>query len=280
MRQNYKDKLNLEQILNLISEGKTLSEIGVLIQVPPQRLSYFLIKNGVRIKKVNPYNSNFFKDINSELKAYILGYIIADGCITIEERNNRPSTINRVQFQTAESDLQVISLIRDVIAPSNKISFVESKKSNRQNTIKLRLANKEIVKDLIELYNIKPRKTFDFNFKFPSIPEELKRHLIRGYFDGDGSVGKRHFSFIFNSKYFLQEVLDCFLKEIPDLKYYIYEENRSKTTYYSLHFSVNKKSRVDLYNFLYKDSTYKLERKSSKFLNTVLNSKSKDLLSV
>ena len=64
------------------------------------------------------------------------------------------------------------------------------------------------------------------------------------------------------------------------MKYYIYEENRSQTTYYSLHFSVNKKSRVDLFNFLYKDSNYRLSRKYDKALNTVLNSKSKELLSV
>lgn len=227
------------------------------------------------------YNTLFFKQIDTELKAYLLGYIVADGCITIENRKDRPITskIRRVQFQCAISDLQIIELIKSVIAPNNKISYIKGK-GNKQDYIKLRLANTEIVNDLITLYDIQPRKTYHKEFQFPNIPQELKKHFIRGYFDGDGSVGKTHFSFIFNSKYFLQQCLDIFLKEIPDLKYYIYEEDRHKTLYYSLHFSVNKKSRVDLFNFLYKDCNYKLERKYHKFLNTVLNSKSKNLLSV
>ena len=231
--------------------------------------------------KINSYNQDFFEKIDSELKAYLLGYIVADGCITIEHRKEKPnSPIRRVQFQPSIEDLQVITLMRDVIAPNNKLTIVKSKRPNRKDTIKLRLANTKIVNDLINLYSIHPRKTYDKNFKFPSMDKQFKRHFIRGFIDGDGSIGQRHFSMIVNSKLFLEDILKEFLEEIPDLKYYIYEENRKFTTYYSLHFSVNKKSRVDLFNFIYKDSIYKLDRKYNKALNIVLNSNSKELLSV
>ena len=231
--------------------------------------------------KINNYNKDFFKEIDSELKAYILGYLVADGCITIEQRKEKPNNpIRRVQFQPSVDDLQVITLIRDVIAPTNKLTIVTSKRSNRKNTVKLRLACTEIVNDLISLYNIKPRKTYDSLFRFPKMEKQYRRHFIRGFIDGDGSIGTRHFSMVCNSRLFAEDLLKEFLEAIPDLKSYIYNESRSQTTYYSLHFSVNKKSRVDLFNFLYKDSNYRLNRKYDKALNTVLNSKSKELLSV
>lgn len=231
--------------------------------------------------KINSYNQDFFEKIDSELKAYLLGYIVADGCITIEHRKEKPNNpIRKVQFQPSIDDLQVITLMRDVIAPNNKLTIVKSKRLNRKDTIKLRLANTKIVNDLINLYSIHPRKTYDKNFKFPNMDKQFKRHFIRGFIDGDGSIGQRHFSMIVNSKLFLEDILKEFLEEIPDLKYYICEENRKFTTYYSLHFSVNKKSRVDLFNFIYKDSIYKLDRKYNKALNIVLNSNSKELLSV
>lgn len=231
--------------------------------------------------KINNYNKDFFKKIDSELKAYILGYIVADGSIIIEHRATKPNNpIRRVQFQPSVEDLQVVTLIRDVIAPTNKLTIVKSKRENRKDTVKLRLACTEIVNDLINLYNIKPRKTYDTEFRFPSMEDKLKRHFIRGFIDGDGSIGTRHFSMICNSKLFALDILKIFQAEIPELKHYLYTENRGMTDYYSLHFSVNIKSRVDLFNFLYKDSNYMLKRKYDKALNAVLNSKSKNLLSV
>ena len=99
--------------------------------------------------KINNYNKDFFKEIDTELKAYILGYIVADGCITIEQRPLKPNNpIRRVQFQPSVDDLQVITLIRDVIAPTNKLTIVTNKRGgNRKDTVKLRLACTEIVKD-------------------------------------------------------------------------------------------------------------------------------------
>lgn len=231
--------------------------------------------------KINKYNEDFFKVIDSELKAYILGYIVADGCITIENRKSRPnSPIKRVQFQPSIDDYQVIKLIRDVVAPNNKITLVKSKKENHKDTIKLRLANKNIVEDLMDLHKIFPRKTLDRNFKFPTMEKSVERHFIRGFIDGDGSFGKQHFSMICSSKYFADDILKRFLENIPDLKHYLYKENRKYIDYYSLHFSINKKSRIDLFEYLYKDCTFKLNRKFYKILNTVLNKGYKRPLSV
>lgn len=280
MRKNFSKLLDLEKIKELQKSGKSLTTISKDIGASTSVISNFLCKNGVYTKNINHYNHNYFEQINTEAKAYILGYIIADGSIIKEERKNRTSTIDRVQFQCQKEDVEILELIKREIAPQNKITTIVSKTINKKDTVRLRLASKKIVSDLINLYSISPRKTYDKTFRMPSIPEEFKKAFIVGFMDGDGSIGKRHFSMILNSPLFMEDILSEFLKEIPDLKYYKYKENRKYTDYWSLHFSVNKKSRLDLFNFLYKDTSIRLERKYLKALNSVLNSKSKELLSV
>lgn len=75
---------------------------------------------------------------------------------------------------------------------------------------------------------------------------------------------------ICNSEIFAYQIKDEFLKVIPELKWYIYKENRKYTDYWSLHFSINLRVSKPLYEYLYKDSTVFLKRKEQ-ILNTVLN---------
>ena len=46
-----------------------------------------------------------------------------------------------------------------------------------------------LICDLVQL-GITYKKTYESSsFVFDNIPNELKRHFIRGYMDGDGSIG-------------------------------------------------------------------------------------------
>lgn len=65
---------------------------------------------------------------------------------------------------------------------------------------------------LVNKYHILPKKTYDLEFQFPfnTIPEELHRHFIRGFMDGDGSINNCELRFIFNSRLFMNQVIDKF----------------------------------------------------------------------
>lgn len=215
--------------------------------------------------------SDYFKCINSEAKAYILGYIVADGSIEESIRKNRPSKLVRLRFGCISEDDEILKFIQKEIAPNNKLRFYQSKIPNRKQTTILQICDKELISDLRNLYNIQPRKTYDANFEFPNIPKEYERHFIRGFIDGDGSIGTRHFSMICNSPIFVNQIKDKFLEVIPTLKWVIYEENRKFTPYWSLHFSYNIKVRSSIFDYLYKDATIYLKRKRDIALNTVLN---------
>ena len=216
------------------------------------------------------HNSDYFKEINSEIKAYILGYIVADGSIEESVRKNRPSKLIRLRFGCVTEDDSILQLIQKEIAPDNKLRYYQPKASNRKQTTILQICDKELVNDLRTLYNIQPRKTYLSDFEFPNIPYRFERDFIRGFIDGDGSIGRHHFSMICNSEKFAIQIKDKFVKEIPELKSYIYKENRKNTDYWSLHFSMNLKVAKSIYKYLYKDATVFLKRKES-ILNTVLN---------
>ena len=217
------------------------------------------------------HKSDYFRVIDSEVKAYILGYIVADGSIEESVRKDRPSKLIRLRFGCVTEDDEIIKLIQKEIAPNNKLRFYQPKAENHKQVTILQICDKELINDLRTLYNIQPRKTYDEDFEFPNIPSKYERDFIRGFIDGDGSVGARHFSMVCNSPKFAEQIRDRFLKVVPNLKWVIYKEIRRKTPYWSLHFSYNIKVRKPIFDYLYKDATVFLKRKRDKALNTVLN---------
>lgn len=236
------------------------------------------------MKNVSPRNkknhrSDYFKEINSEVKAYILGYTVADGSIEESVRKDRPSKLIRLRFGCVSEDDELLKLIQREIAPDNKIRYYQPKQKNHRQTSILQICDRELTHDLRTLYDIQPRKTYLQDFEFPNIPKKYERDFIRGFIDGDGSIGKHHFSMICNSLKFAEQIRDKIIEAIPNLGWHIYEENRKFTTYWSLHFNMNLKISKSIYNYLYKDATVFLKRKERK-LNTVLNTVDKRTVSV
>ena len=216
------------------------------------------------------HRSDYFRNIDSEVKAYILGYMVADGSIEESVRKDRPCKLVRLRFGCVSEDYEIIRLIQREIAPNNSLRFYQPSGNRKQTTI-LQICDKELINDLRTLYNVQPRKTYDADFEFPNIPKEYERDFIRGFIDGDGSIGTRHFSMICNSPIFANQIKDKFLEVIPTLKWVIYEENRKTTPYWSLHFSYNIKVRKPIFEYLYNNATVYLKRKKNIALNTVLN---------
>lgn len=214
--------------------------------------------------------SNYFRTIDSETKAYILGYLVADGSIEESTRKDRPSKLVRLRFGCVTEDDEILKLIQREIAPNNKLRYYQPKEQNHKQTTILQICDKELINDLKTLYDIQPRKTYKNDFNFPNIPKKYERDFIRGFIDGDGSIGRHHFNMICNSERFAIQIRDKFLEKIPELKSYIYKENRKYTDYWSLHFSMNLKVAGKLYNYLYSGASVFLKRKES-ILNTVLN---------
>lgn len=208
-------------------------------------------------------SQNFFEKIDTQEKAYILGFISADGCV------HKTSLIINI----SNNDIEILEKIKENIGSTHPIKISAERKSILNGKIiksgkmaALRIVNKKISIDLFNL-GIVPKKSL--TLKFPTndqVPNNLIRHFIRGYFDGDGSVFKSKkcnclrirfcgtYDFLLSIKGFLENNL--------------IKSNKITKNHNIFEFGIGGKKNINkFYNFLYKDSTIFLQRKKNIFKN-------------
>lgn len=214
-------------------------------------LEYHFKKLNLPVKKFNrkyKVNHTFFSIIDSELKAYLLGFFAADGSVNKD---------GRISICISEKDSYIINLFRESICKEkieNKIINLKGTK-NRQPQLTWRINSPTIIKDL-EKFGIKNKKTYlelsmkdlDFNYRI---------HFLRGFFDGDGHVRKNRFEAVIVSatKNILNEFIEVL--DVLNIKSKITIDNKGL-------FRMVIYGKINLSNFfkyVFKDSTYFLNRK-------------------
>lgn len=120
---------------------------------------------------------DYFKVIDSDEKAYWLGFIAADGCVFIGGRQHTLS------IQLQRRDRHWLERFRDIIAPGAKLTD-----NAGPNSTSLSIGSQELVRDLLAL-GITPRKSN--TLEWPKVPEVFVMPFLCGYFDGDGSLVRR-----------------------------------------------------------------------------------------
>ena len=256
------------------TSGKELSEIyGCSSITINKHLKNMGLKNNYQTKWVN---DNYFDDIDNEEKSYLLGFLIADGCIREENDNRNPNwKSKRICFSNSIDDKEVMELIHNRICPNHIMKQVHYTKGaeNRKPQHVLQWTSNHMIDTLINKYGILPNKTNDKNFKFPfeSIPEELHRHFIRGFMDGDGFINKSELKFVFTSVPFMNQIIDKFKilfdnhsDIVWDFNYTITEYDGKTTKYWKVFIPMGHGRDKLIKNYLYKDSTIYLTRKYNK----------------
>lgn len=217
---------------------------------------------------------NYFNVINTEAKAYLLGFILADGCI------QQGYGVNSIRLNNSTDDIEVGELFQKEIFPGNKLCF--RKNIGKKDSFNIKGSSKEIIADLAK-FNVKPNKTYDINFKFNfnTLPVKFLRHFIRGFFDGDGTFTNYRFEFITTSKNFGNQIIEIIENQF-NVSHHFREKQGKNLIEYMFYFNCKKDKTYkkkdfikDLYEWFYKDSICFLKRKKSKFemyLNAVVSS--------
>lgn len=248
----------VDECCKLKIEGFTLSEIAEKINYSTRTVSDFLKKGncgGLRkSSRKDHFNENYFEVIDSEDKAYFLGLLYSDGNIYMKRM--------RVQLTLINSDKYILETFQKCINSTGKIY------SDRGKYSKIILDSKKMVNDLIKLGCI-PQKCFKVRFPDEGqIPDYLMRHFIRGYFDGDGHIGKRSknaYRASISSNYQILSSISLFLNNLgieTSTLHKRYPEKEQSS--YSIH--IKSRSIKKLLAYMYKDSNYHLTRKQ-KFYN-------------
>lgn len=122
------------------------------------------------------YDRDFFKKIDSEAKAYFLGFILGDGHIS-----NGKSKMVTIKIQ--ENDEKILKTLIDEIGGDLK-----QIRHGREGFVDVNIASQEWIKDLNRLGVPSGKKAYIETDVLKNVPKELQNHFIRGIFDADGSV--------------------------------------------------------------------------------------------
>lgn len=242
-----------------LNENYTLKQLGKEFSCSYPTIRNLLNKHNIQSrgnKQGYPRNEYYFSKIDTEEKAYWLGFLYADGCV---HSNNNEISINITDKEHIEKFKIAIGAVNHKITETNDKRFTNAK-TLYQFTIK----DEQLHKDLIQ-WGCVPQKSLLLN-KIPNIPRDFISHFIRGYFDGDGSLhylqGTNNYRISFiGTKDFLNDIQ----KEIST-NVSLYYGSSGKA--YQL--SISGRKQVErILNYLYKDSQEKtrLNRKYQTYLN-------------
>lgn len=133
-------------------------------------------------------NLEYFKIIDSSIKAYLLGFIAADGCL-VKNKGDKTSTTLTVTIH--RKDIAILDLMKKELNSSLTIKNITIKSKSLSSYkldvdhVRFSTSKKEIIQDL-KKYGLSSRKSLDMPNLLQNIPEEFKDSFIIGYFDGDG----------------------------------------------------------------------------------------------
>lgn len=175
------------EVLNKYKELNSIIEVAKFFNISYETVRIILRKNGYVSNKKKPVYSNtliidYFKNIDTEDKAYFAGFIKADGYIDKDRR--------RFALRINERDIEILQRFCDALnLPQERINYLKRSKEseyyskNRLNSVEVAVTHNEFVSYIDDI------KSESFISK---IPDELVYHFIRGYFDGDGCINYKN----------------------------------------------------------------------------------------
>lgn len=248
-----------------------LAQIAKIYDSVHGTIRQVLIRNNIpRRRQIRDFiNENYFDKIDTETKAYLLGFITADGCIynPINQNKKKIKWQKHLCIMLQNRDIGILELIKKELNSSKKIIYI----STRSNSCKFSITSDRICDKLIS-YGCGERKTFTARFPQPGIiPNNLIKHYVRGLFDGDGCICSTQqdkkqnpcFSFDICGT---QEICNAVQQELSNI---VVLEDKKKMPLqqgkiYRMYYR-KLQSLKNIYNYLYNDATIFLDRKRNKF---------------
>lgn len=250
----------IDKMSDMYINGMTTREIGRLYGICDNSVSKLLKNNGVEIRRAvrrsKIKNHRYFQNIDTPQKAYFLGWMISDGSVVTSR--TRPDRAPIISIEVHNRDRCILERFAEELGADDTVVHLHEKRNHAH----LRFASEEMASDLAQ-YGVVPNKTW--TMYLPIIDEALMPHLIRGYFDGNGTVtvnkkdGTRRFAF-YGSEEICTNIRDYLHNTIG-----INKNKVSKSTCYHVWWGGKSPSKL-FYEYIYNDcDDLKLDRKKIKF---------------
>lgn len=185
--------LSCSELHKLIySDFKSLRQISREIGVSRSVINRWLKECSIQKKSFRSnikINYKFFDKIDTEKKAYWLGYLWCDGYNNLKGRNGKRKnslylvSIDKDVVQKFKSDLNSDHLIKNY----NSNSYSGYNEGKFREMYSINICNKYLSERLAINYGLIPHRTTAIFLK-DLVPKNLMRHFIRGIIEADGSI--------------------------------------------------------------------------------------------
>ena len=172
-----RDRQGIIEICDRYSRGEGSWKIARNFSLyPPDVLRIVRANNGtVRPAIKYDVNHSVFSVIDSQAKAYWLGFIAADGYVGYRDA---------LRVNLAKGDSGHLEKLRIFLETNSPVKSY-APRSNPHGFSKLSVTSKPICSDLAKFGIIGKKSSV---LRWPNLEESLLRHFLRGYFDGDGCI--------------------------------------------------------------------------------------------
>lgn len=250
------ENINWFLIKDLYEKGKSLTKLSEEFNISRWIITKNLKLLGTDIinkQNILKFDNTVFDKIDTEEKAYWLGFIFADGCIS---DNTKCIYKNVFELSLKLSDINHLYKFN---------SFMKHTRCNvKYDRYRCRwnIMNEHLWK-ILNGYGCIPKKSLVLNFPDVEIfiSKSLIRHFLRGYFDGDGCISFHRNVYsvtptvsVLGTKDFLKN----FIKWSNVDAKFKHDKRHSEHTF-SLEYT--KQNAIKIINWLYKDCTIFLDRK-------------------
>ena len=199
-------------------------------------------------------NNNFLNEVDTQEKAYFLGFMFADGYVHKNEMS--------IKIELHEQDIDILKKIQKLIFFNKDSKIGVDKEIYRYFTVR----SQQLIKDLAK-HGCMNCKTFKVSFP-KTVPEHLLSHFFRGLFDGDGCLRlneeNRATIGLTGYKAFLEEIQEYLIKTLGI--FVRISDYKDKPNVSDLHIGRNI-DMLKMLDWLYKDATIYLDRKYAKYLD-------------
>lgn len=241
-----------KNMVNLFSNGKTLKDIAHYYNTQGIVISKFLKKKGFNPKRYQ-INETFFETIDTEEKAYWLGFLYADGNVA----KNRYTVSCDLKQTDVEHLVKFCKTLNISLMP---------RLDPKLKRARFAVSNKKLISDLIKLGCV-PCKSLILTFPSKEIfeTEDLIKHFVRGYFDGDGCIsysGNNYYKprcCILGTRSILENI-----EKYSCTKWTWYQANPTSDLIFDI--KSNIATSIKFLNWIYEDATIFLERKYNRYL--------------
>lgn len=256
-------KYDYDAIVECYKECKNLRKTAKIFNTDQSEVAAIVKKYNIPIyhKKKKTCNFNIFDNIDTEEKAYWLGFFYADGSIGNGTRGRWT-----VELALKESDANHLYKFNKFIEGDDNIinKRTQTVKEKQYESCRWNVNDKHLCETLHKQGAVH-NKTYGLNFPSEDIvPKHLLNHFIRGFFDGDGSImtdtasNKKLGISIIGTK----EMLDG-IKNWLNLSNNLVVQKTKNTTVY--HLRLKLAHSIKFCQKIYSDATIYLDRKYSKW---------------